>query len=1083
MNWGHLILFFNLILLTPICIHAQNIHEQYRFKTITIDDGLPNNRVSVVTKGKDGFIWIATNDGISRFDGINLKNYQIVIGSEDDTYSQQATALLADSNGTLWFGAQHLLRYNYEADSIEECFQSGERKQPQRVRAFDEEKNLIWIGARNGLFSCDYSGNHLIHYPDMPCNPLELWAIAVDKNGVWLGSRKNGLIYFNLADSSYIKVPLKNEYGELAKIILCLYLDKNNTLWVGTKQNGLFKVNTGTLSYTHHLPEKECRRIRKITPDKEGNLWIGTINGLYVQYAGRNDFYKYAHTYHPISKLSHNSVFNIYIDNNDIMWLSTYAGGVNYTDMEKKEFIHFSIKEDDPYFLNDKIITGFVEGIDGKLYIGTDHGGLNIYNPKTGTFSYVPHDESLLSGTNIKCLTSGPDGNIWIGTYEGGIDYFNIWNHQITYFKANPEDTNSLQHNIIYSLLIDNHGDLWVGTRSGIDFIKNGSRNIEHKLSDEGTISLCQQGSKTIWAGINGVGIFAYDTAKSAFERRFSSIQINTITTLYEDTESKLWIGGQNGLAYFNLKDSSYHLFSKKDGLSSDFIIAILEDDKKNLWVSSTAGIIKCTHAVDDPSNISFRNYTWHDGLQSKQFWRNASYKGKDGRLYFGGINGFNMFYPDSIKDNMYSPQVAFTGLKIMANEVKINQKINGRIILNKNININRNITLTYKDKIFTIEFVALHYANAGQNQFKYRMYPFEKEWNTTDANSNFATYTDLPGGRYTFEVKAANSDNIWSDPIKLNVQIIPPFWKTWLFRIFAGILFLMILVSLYYYRIKKVKKRNEKLEKLVNERTLEIESKNKQLQRRQNQIEKHKNELQEQKESLQELNSMKDKLFSIIAHDLKSPFQSVLGFSDMLNDRYESLQENQKKKYVQIINTSSHNIFNLLENLLTWAMTQTDGIPFKKERFRLVPIIEQNIDLLNENVKKKNINLSHNLKDDPVVHADLNMINTTFRNLLSNAIKFTYEGGQITICVENNHRMTKVSIKDNGVGIEEENLQSLFNLDRNETTKGTAGESGTGLGLILCHEFIKKNGGKIWVESIPGEGSTFYFTLPIVNR
>ena len=369
---------------------------------------------------------------------------------------------------------------------------------------------------------------------------------------------------------------------------------------------------------------------------------------------------------------------------------------------------------------------------------------------------------------------------------------------------------------------------------------------------------------------------------------------------------------------------------------------------------------------------------------------------------------------------------------------------------------------------LFFIVFQTIHALQAHNPNEQYRF----------EANSiaNFLPNNLLNGTNAIFSVKS------WGKSIHQISQNNLSFLKTWGVTIILSSLVIIIMIGICCQRIKKIKKRNLNLEKQVQENTLEIKNKSTLLKRRQNQIKKHKNILQEQKESLEELNSMKDKLFSIIAHDLKSPFQSVLGFSDLLCNQYESLQDNQKKKYIQIINTSSHKIFNLLENLLTWAMTQTGNIAFKKEKIELASIIDQNIELLKENINNKGIIINKNLKDNTTVNADINMISTSFRNLLSNAVKFTNAGGEIFINLEKNYETTRISVKDNGIGMDKETLKTLFELDKIDSTKGTAGESGTGLGLILCKEFIDMSGGKIWAESTPGEGSTFCIELPISN-
>jgi len=459
------------------------------------------------------------------------------------------------------------------------------------------------------------------------------------------------------------------------------------------------------------------------------------------------------------------------------------------------------------------------------------------------------------------------------------------------------------------------------------------------------------------------------------------------------------------------------------------------------------------------------------------------------------------MFHPDSIRDNPYVPQIAFTGLKIFNSIVQVGQKVKGRVVLEKTINQCKEITLSNKHRIFTIEFTALHYANPKHNHYKYMMYPFEKDWNFSDASRSFATYTNLPGGTYTFRLVSANSDGRWNEePRELMIKILPPLWKTVWFYLLLLIVITSTIVFYYYKRLKLVQKQKDKLELMVKERTktitemndilkkqtIELQETNALLKEQKSQITKQTEELKKQKEKLlaqkemlQNLNSMKDRFFSIIAHDLKGPFQGILGMTELLDVNYDQFNGQERRKYFNTIHNSSKNFYDLLENLLCWARTQLNHISCNPAEFDLADVIHKNKLLYEESRMKKNITISEHYSSDTAVFADMNMIDTVIRNLLSNAIKFTGYDGRIDIGISGNTGMKLISFRDTGIGMSHRMRKDLFKIDKSITRQGTADELGTGLGLIICKEFIERNGGKIWVESESRKGSTFFITLP----
>jgi signal transduction histidine kinase len=565
-----------------------------------------------------------------------------------------------------------------------------------------------------------------------------------------------------------------------------------------------------------------------------------------------------------------------------------------------------------------------------------------------------------------------------------------------------------------------------------------------------------------------------------------------------------MWFGTDGrGLNNLNMKTNKFTSFSVKDGLPDKSIKAILEDDDYNLWISTTNGLSKF-----NPKTRSFHNYDFTDGLQDYSF-SSAHCKSSDGRLLFGGPNGFNIFNPKSFKTNNNPPQVVITDFKVYNSSVAVGQEIDGNIILKKTIFDADTIILSHQINIFAIEFAALDFTNPEKNKYAYKMEGFDNQWQNTNAKNRTATYTNLDPGTYTFRVRASNNDGIWNEHgASISITILPPWWKTKWFKLLILLIFISSIYFAYYLRVEMYRKKEKELTVLVRQRTQEISQANNILLERQTRIEEYAEELRTHTENLSEansllkakqilietqakqlqdtneqllvLNSTKDRFFSIIAHDLRNPFHTVSGFAEILINDYKKLSPEKIERFLSLIYTSSLSGHNLLENLLQWSRSQTGRISYSPAKLNLTAIAEETISLLEGNARSKNITLQSLIDQNITVLADENMLKTIFRNLVSNAIKFTPENGTVTIKAASSNLQVEVTVADTGVGIPKENLSLLFRIDATVTTKGTANEAGTGLGLILCKEFIEKHHGKIWVESEEGKGSQFKFTLPL---
>jgi len=1046
-------------------VNGQNSSSMLLFNYLTIEEGLPNNKVNSIGMDNYGFMWFATNDGVCRFDGLEVKQYGLSDYSllEGEVRTSLVNKILVDYKGGIFVGAYSLFYYDKITDKFEKYPFTNAIVPLKRIRALEKDpKNRIWIGDQTGLYSLSSDiKDSLISYPYSETETIDIQSILPLGDSLLIGTNKHGVLVYDITKNKFSPFSLFKDKDDKNRA-LCFFNDGDKTIWMGTNNNGIFKINLKDSSVTNIFLDSEkdnSKRIRDIVKDKLGNIWIGCRGGLYKKDFNSEVIKLEADVDHPYAKLLSNSVFDVFIDKNQGIWLGTISGGVNYADLNRKPFSHFSAKEKSSKFLNHNIVTCFSEDKNGNLYIGTE-GGLNFFNRKKEEFTSYVHDNvnpKSISKDAIKSMVYEKSGNLWIGCNLGGLNYFNPETKAFKKFLHDPNNNNSLINDDVNCLVLDKKQNLWIATNAGIDFLPYGEKKFQHIY--KGSVEFLYQNKEgRLWAGIHGDGLYLFNPKTNAFERYFEKFVNSTVNSMLIDSKNNLWVGGNRGITYINTSDSSRYYYSTKNGLPTNLIMGILEDEQKNLWISTTSGLLKYDDAVVYPDSLNYRTFSLSEGIQSKQFYPFSYMKNSSNEMFFGGINGFNMFNPELIKENKTPPTLVFTGLRIFNKTMQVGQEFEGKVVLTKPISETHQINLSYKLKVVTFDFIAIHYSNPKQNKYRYRLMPLEKDWNYTSAERSDATYTNLQGGKYTFMVEASNSDGFWSDSkLSLSVIVSPPIWQTWWFILITVLLLVIVIGSFYIYRIGSLKRYSNALEKDVFDRT---------------------QELNKQKETLQELNLMKDKFFSIIAHDLKNPFQALLGFSDILESEYNDLAEEEKLTYIKYISQSAKNIFNLLTNLLTWSRAQTSKISFEPKVLFLNEIIEQTLELLKNNTLNKNIDIQNKVIDSVNVFADKNMVETILRNIISNAIKFTPLNGEIVIDSLQLDSMIQISIKDTGIGMKENDVKNLFAIDKTVSKTGTSGESGTGLGLLISKEFIQKNGGKIWVESVLGQGSTFYFTL-----
>lgn len=1111
--------------------------DQIRFKHLTTEDGLSHSWVKSICQDSLGFMWFGTNDGLNKYDGYNFTVYKHILNNNKSILDNSIGAIYEDKNGNLWIGTDFGLNL-YDRNNDQFIHRNTWPK--VRITSFLElEDGRILMGTGHGLFLYTPKNDSFISFihdeteentHTISHNTVN--TIITDNNGIiWIGTF-DGLNLLDIEKHQFTHFRKKDRGNSVSdNTIVAMCLDSKGRIWIGTDK-GLDLLtyekehpeNCNFINYLHD-PENQFSitngAVLALKEDKHGNLWIGTENGG-LDIIDLNNFHENNAIFHHYKyadndfSLSNNSVYSLYEDQNGSVWIGTFGNGINMYNRLSEKFIHHKHYPNNPNSINDNSVNTIFE--DGNyLWIGTE-GGLNQFDKENKTYKHFIHDpnNSKSIGSNaVLAIEKDSRGNLWIGTWAGGLNLFNRKTNTFTRFNHDPDDSTSIGSDNIFDIMEDHNGELWIATMGGglnvFDYTNKtfkryiASSTDDHSVFDDWIRTVYENSYGEIWLSASKT-VELFDRKKEKFIHFIhdssdqNSIGYDGASIFFEDSKRNLWIGNNGGLNVFNREDSTFSYYLQEDGLPNDQINGILEDDHGNLWLSTNKGISKFVNGINRREKPVFKNYEISDGLQGNQFRPRSNYKGTDGKMYFGGTNGFNVFHPDSIKENPYKPPVRVTHFHLFNKDVPIGTEDSP---LKKDISVTKEITLSYKQSVITLEYAALNFLTPEKNQYAYRLLGFEEEWNFV-GNKRSATYTNLDPGKYVFQVKAANNDGLWNDvPASIKIIVVPPWWLTWWFRISAIVFIITLFVVFYLYRMHGIKKRNQELEIAVKKRTKEVREKNLKLidqttelnetntllEERQQLIENQAEELLIQKEKIQEayekvteLNNMKDKFFSIIGHDLKNPINTIMGFSELLKSKIDHIDKDRRNKYISAIEESSKTTYALLENLLDWARSQSGRYKFTPVNLKVVQLVNNVLILLKEQYSEKNISIDIEIADECMVYGDNNMIETVLRNLISNAIKFTHKGGNIKIKADENavENVITISVSDTGVGIPREKIEGLFRIDSSLSTYGTTGESGTGLGLILCSEFISRNGGKIWVDSKVNEGSTFYFTLPV---
>lgn len=1053
------LLFFMLCVLQNVKSESIEAVNNLNFDFYSQENGLSNNQIHSILQDKRGWMWFGTSQGACRFDGYKFTVFK---NDPDDSTSLKGNlvrVIYEDKKGQLWFGTENggLNKFNRDKENFSHLFYSGANAQLKDAwvtSILEDNSGSLWVGTDQQLYVIkDEQTISAIKPSNLSGFSDYFRIIRTDKAGkIWLGTN-HGLYIYDPASNLVMKVTLTSSVLANEEIWDVL-IDSDGMVWVGTYADGIYIVNPSTFE-SHHIKIDEnnerSNTVRSIAKDKNGKYWIGTRGGLYIYDKSRGVTGFYYHDEREPKSLVNNSIQSIYHDLKGDVWIGT-RNGINFLVEERQNIFGFKSMPGDNRYLNSSESYAFWVDPKGDIWVGTESGGINILDRETNRFRYLQPQKgnpNSLSRNCIKAFLYDGNNNLWIGTFLGGLDVLNLRTNTFRHYTHNSAEPSSLSDNKVWALLKDYKSNIWIGTTAGLDRFDSSTNSFKH-FSDlsQGQVNwLAEDDQHCLWIGSDILVIYNPEDQ--------SIVKVNESTRyMLQDSKKRFWLATLNkGICQYVKGKGIVKYYTEKNGLSNNQTQAILEDNEHFLWISTTNGLSKF-----DPENERFHNFSLKNGFQNNQFCYGAAYKMKNGEMIFGGISGFNIFDPAKIKPATFPAPIVLTDFKIFNKSVKVGNKKSD--VLTKCISETEKIRLRYDQNSITLDFASFDYANSQSILYSYILENFDKDWTDPSVNHS-ANYTNLDPGEYTFRVKTVSIDRQESNSGQaLQIVVLPPYWKTWWFRV---LMFIALVGVIYLFISFLVNK-----EKLKNDLVLEKLKANK----------------------LHELDMMKLKFYTNISHEIRTPLTLILGPLEKMKNNMISPSE--IKGHVDVMHRNAVQLLQLINQLLDFRKMETGNLKLNLAQGDLVSFVAEIVGSFEKLAEEKEIELKFNsLKKRIVTNFDSEKVGKIMNNLLSNAFKFTGKGGKITVnlslvfdSAENDlvgnsdeKRLIEITVKDTGIGISESNLEKIFvrffQIGENQN------QTGTGIGLALTKELVKLHNGKLFVTSKPGKGSKFTVQLP----
>jgi signal transduction histidine kinase/ligand-binding sensor domain-containing protein/DNA-binding response OmpR family regulator len=1019
--------------------------QEYSVKFLDISNGLSNNSVTTIYQDSDGFMWFGTYDGLNRYDGYNFKVYRNKINDKNSLSFNTIYYIEGDSKKNIWVGGSNGVCVFDKRESVFHSLAFISKKNTtqilkdviHQIRSVSKESMLV---ASQNLGVLIYENGSFIgkHVAIEPYNnktlPYSYDATVLENDAknarCWVYVRNVGICQYSY-DSKKIKVvyPLSME-------VKCMKLSADATLWLGTDE-GLYSFNTHTNVLSANYLSNNCT-VTDINVDKKKNILVATDGcGIYKVIAETKKAIPYN-----IAKdkqfIKSNSIWSLHEDVAGNMWIGTLRGGISMIGNSPKNFKNnrFTIKDSDPA---ENFILSFCEDEKKNLWIGTDGAGLKYWNKKTN--SYTIYNTSAVSSHKISSnfitgIIKDNANEIWVSTWAGGVNRINPFNNTITHYSCYNPYTKKVEKNIWF-VYKDAEGTIWAGaTNEGCLYFFDSAKNafVLFDKTIDNLQCLAEMSDGKLWGG-NNTSLFAIDKKT----RKYKKFPIGSaIRCIHEDKEKNLWLGTQvDGLLLFDRVTNKYKRFTTEDGLPSNTILRMLEDKGGNLWMSTYNGICRF-----DKKRKTFRNFSVNDGLQSNQFSFNAGLKLSSGEFLFGGINGFNSFFPEDIKEFNQKNNLHLTDFYV--NNQPIEESKN-ELVTDWESGIIKEVNLPYDQTTLSIEFVALDYNNADKINYAYSLGGWDDRWNYV-GQSRRANYARLAEGKYVFKVKTTNFRGGWNKEESLITIIVSPPWyrSWWAFSFYvlagAGIIFGYI----------KYNKNKEKLKYQVKIAELERVK---------------------EKEVAEKQSSM----FTYISHEFRTPLSLIINPLKKAIKK-SNIENNSSVGDLVIAHRNAKRLLSLVDQLLLFRKAENDADELRMSVINVNNLCYEIYQCFVNQAKDKNIDYTFQIPENNIeIIGDYEKIEISLFNLISNAFKFTPVDGEIGLNLSETETDVIIEVLDSGTGIAKDDLETIFEkFKRGNSKVPVGGSSGFGIGLFIVRYFVEKHKGTVTCCSEIGKGSSF---------
>lgn len=1041
--------------------------SEYPFIRLEVADGLSNNSVNAIYKDSEGFIWISTAFGLNRYDGYNFRVYKNVDNDSTSIPNSSVGRVIESGAGLLWVKTDN----GYVMfDKRKDCFvrditpfmaKMGSRGVPTLIYA-DRKGDTWFFVEKEGCYR-QRGGEETFDFLPLTTEGMprtEVIGLSECSEGLLLLAEDGSLVCISREELSvrWTNSQIRERWHGTSSEVLSFFVDTDDCLWISDIKNlwAYDLKNDRWCEKWMNLIQKPDM-VHDITQDSKGQIWLATdFNGIILLDKQTEQTINLRANPDDERSLPHNTIYALYTDPDGLMWVGTYKKGVAcYSESAFK----FSMNN-----LGD--ITCAVESEDdGSLWLGTNDQGLLLWNPVSGSRRYYNTGNSPLKSNAIVALLHDREGRLWIGSFGGGLAYMD--KGKIYAFPLRTaDDLPKTSLNNIWALDEDADGRIWIATLGGgLRCYDPGTKELKvfnranSALTDDYIASIHVVDGQSLVIGTSSRGVCLMDSRTNVIVNLEDDVQVGSslsnsrINQVFRDSRGLIWIATREGLNVYDERQRAFLDLSELTPLRDEIIAGVTEDTRGGMWIASTRKVYNI-NVVND-NNRHYRLFQAHvydnwDGLQNCDFNLRSMRSLESGQIIIGGLYGINRFDPTNIVYNKKAPHVMFSSISLFEKELRVGEEYDGQVILDEAPNNMDCLDLSYRHKIFQVEFASDNYTLPSKTTYQYQLEGFNDNWLELTPGLHGVTFTNLSPGSYLLRVRASSSDGYTDHgEATLRVKINPPFWLTGWAYAFYSLVALGLLFLSHHLLIRNERRKYE-------------------LRRIEQEIAKN-----------EEINQMKFRFFTNISHELRTPLTLII---TPLEGILQEETDGRKKEKLSLIYRNARRLLILVNQLLDFRKGEIEGHRLSLSEGDLVGFVRDTCDSFLPWADKKSIQFNFFAAPDRLMMAfDSDKINKIIMNLLSNAFKYTPDKGHVSVFVEKiNEEWTEIRVVDTGIGIPESEKSRIFDRFYQVDQRREMESTGTGIGLSLVNDFVRLHEGTVNVYDNPGQGTIFVIALPI---